>query len=144
MNLNLRATFTVAQACGRVMVDRGGAIVNIASQAAAQPRAGMAAYSSSKGAVVSLTRALALDLAPLVRVNSVAPGPITDTSGAKAARGSVGTDNDDALVAYAEMLPLKRTGRADEVARLIVFLASEAASFITGENVTIDGGRSLA
>lgn len=143
VDLNLRATFTTAQACAREMVERGGAIVNIASASATQPRPGMAAYAASKGGVVSLTRSLALDLGPSVRVNAVAPGPITDTKGA---RTSLPVDDDQveaALAAYGSAIPLKRTGRADEVARLVVFLASPAASYITAEVVSIDGGRSL-
>lgn len=143
IDLNLRATFTTTQACAREMVERGGAIVNIASASAAQPRPGMAAYAASKGGVVSLTRSLALDLGPTIRVNAVAPGPITDTKGA---RTSLPVDEDEveaALAAYGSAIPLKRTGRADEVARLVVFLASPAASYITAEVVSIDGGRSL-
>jgi NAD(P)-dependent dehydrogenase (short-subunit alcohol dehydrogenase family) len=143
IGLNLRATFTMAQACAREMVERGGAIVNIASASATQPRPGMAAYAASKGGVVSLTRSLALDLGPTVRVNAVAPGPITDTKGARTSLPVDDDEADAALAAYGSAIPLKRTGRADEVARLIVFLASPAASYITAEVVSIDGGRSL-
>jgi 3-oxoacyl-[acyl-carrier protein] reductase len=143
IGLNLRATFTTAQACAREMVERGGAIVNIASASAAQPRPGMAAYAASKGGVVSLTRSLALDLGPRIRVNAVAPGPITDTKGARTSLPVDPGDVEAALAAYGSTIPLQRTGRADEVARLVVFLASPAASYITAEVVAIDGGRSL-
>lgn len=143
IGLNLRATFTTAQACAREMVERGGAIVNIASASATQPRPGMAAYAASKGGVVSLTRSLALDLGPTVRVNAVAPGPIADTKGARTSLPVDPGDVEAALAAYGSAIPLQRTGRADEVARLVVFLASPAASYITAEVVSIDGGRSL-
>ena len=143
IGLNLRATFTTAQACAQEMVERGGAIVNIASASATQPRPGMAAYAASKGGVVSLTRSLALDLGPTIRVNAVAPGPITDTKGARTSLPVDPSDVEAALAAYGSTIPLERTGRADEVARLVVFLASPAASYITAEVVSIDGGRSL-
>ncbi len=143
IGLNLRATFTVSQACAREMLEQGGAIVNIASASAAQPRPDMAAYAASKGGVVSLTRSLALDLGPTIRVNAVAPGPITDTKGARTSLPVDESEVEAALAAYGSAIPLKRTGRADEVARLIVFLASPAASYITAEVVSIDGGRSL-
>lgn len=143
IGLNLRATFTMAQACARVMAERGGAIVNIASASATQPRRAMAAYAASKGGVVSLTRSLALDLGPAIRVNAVAPGPIADTRGARASLPDDPEAVELALAAYGRAIPLGRTGRADEVARLVVFLASPAASYITAEVVSIDGGRSL-
>ena len=144
MALNLRATFTLAQASAQLMVDQQrGSIVNVASASATQPRPGMAAYAASKGGIISLTRALARDLGPQVRVNAVSPGPITDTTGARRGLPSGDAAAAAAIAAYGDQLPLGRTGRADEVARLIVFLASEAASYITGEVVAIDGGRSL-
>ena len=92
---------------------------------------------------MSLTRALALDLGPTVRVNAVAPGPIADTRGARASLPDDPEAVEAALAAYGRAIPLGRTGRADEVARLVVFLASPAASYITAEVVSIDGGRSL-
>ncbi len=143
MALNLRAVFATAQACAREMLAAGGAIVNLASVAAIRPRPGMTAYSASKGAVVSFTKALSLDVGPTVRVNAVAPGPITDTAGARA---GLPQDLDQAAAAIAaagKRLPIGRTGTADDVARLILFLASDAAGFITGETVTIDGGSTL-
>ncbi|HUF97199.1 MAG TPA: glucose 1-dehydrogenase [Ilumatobacter sp.] len=143
MSLNVRAVFGLSQACARVMTTPGGAIVNVASYAAFRPRRGMVAYSTSKGAVISMTKALSVDLGPTVRVNAVAPGPITDTAGAAAGLPADPAAAAAAVHAVGATLPVGRTGRADDVARLIMFLASDAASFITGETVVIDGGRSL-
>ena len=147
LDLNLNGTFMVSQACAPFLqADGGGAIVNVASRAALQPTSGMAAYAASKGGVVSLTRALALDLSPSVRVNAVAPGPITDTAGAQRATATLraeGVYEDDPMAAFAATLPLQRTGKAIEVAQAICFLASDAASFITGSILHIDGGRGL-
>lgn len=143
MAVNLRSTFALARACAHTMTMSGGAIVNIASHAARRPSRGMAAYSASKGGVVSLTRALAIDLGPSIRVNAVAPGPITDTAGARAGLPEDHERAESMLAARAASLPAGRTGRSDDVACLVVYLASDAASFMTGQIVTIDGGRSL-
>ena len=113
----------------------GGAIVNIASVNAEIAVAGQAHYAASKGAVAALTRAAAVEAAPLgVRVNAVAPGGIRTPMTAERLV-------DPAQVAwFAERVPLGRVGEAVEVAEVIEFLLSERASYITGELLFADGG----
>jgi len=150
--INLRGAFAMAQACAPLLAesardDRPSAIVNIASRTAARPPRGMVAYATSKAGIVALTQSLALELAPRVRVNAVAPGPIADTAAARRAQEErAGAGGDIAAIdrAVGARVLLGRTGRADEVARAIVFLASEAASFVNGALLAIDGGDATA
>ena len=95
----------------------------------------MIAYNASKGAVVSLTRDMAVKLAPHgVRVNAIAPGPfLTDMMNHI-------RDDEQRLAAYESLLPLGRSGREDDIKGVVVFLASEASRFITGQTVVGDGG----
>ncbi|MBO0729283.1 MAG: SDR family oxidoreductase [Acidimicrobiaceae bacterium] len=117
----------------------GGSIVNIASGAAVKPLEGLAAYSASKGGLASFSRVLALEAAPLVRVNVVAPGP-TLTHGIKAA--GMATERDTSGI-DATML-MERWGRPEEMADMIVFLSSDRASFVTGQMIHVNGGRTMA
>lgn len=112
-----------------------GSIVNISSRAYLG-NFGQFNYSMSKGGLVGLTRALALTLAPSVRVNAVAPGLI-ETEMALGIPDDVRTKMIDAI-------PAARMGRPEEVAELVAFLASDASSYITGEVLVIGGGRSLS
>jgi NAD(P)-dependent dehydrogenase (short-subunit alcohol dehydrogenase family) len=110
----------------------GGAIVNVASVAALRVGAGASdAYTAAKGGVLALTRTLAVAHAPAVRVNAVVPGPIDtpmlDAAGESARR-------------LRELVPLGRLGRPEEVAWMILFLSSEAASYCTGQFYVVDGG----
>jgi NAD(P)-dependent dehydrogenase (short-subunit alcohol dehydrogenase family) len=117
----------------------GAAVVNVASTLAlgAIPRA--AAYCASKGGLVQLTRALALDLAPEgIRVNAVCPGAV-DTSMLRVDRGD-GLEADERIKRLAAIHPLRRVGRPEEIARLILHLGSEEAGFTTGVAWPIDGG----
>ena len=142
LDVNLKGALNVSQACGRRMRDlgRGGAIVNIASIQGLHPRAGKAAYASSKAGLIALTKVLAQELAPHgVRVNAVAPGPVL-TEGATAAGGD---GSEAARAAYIARLPLGRFGRPDEIAVAVQFLASPAAGWITGATLVIDGGALL-
>ncbi len=135
MAVNARAPFFCAQEAARLMGDRGGCIVNVASHFGLVGRAERAAYAASKGAVVQLTRALAVEWAARgIRVNAVAPGPV-DTPLTASTLG-------DPVVraGFLERLPLGRIGRPDDIAATIVFLASDAASFITGHVLVVDGG----
>ena len=114
---------------------QAGAIVNISSRAYLG-NFGQFNYSMSKGALVGLTRALALDLAPTVRVNAVAPGLIgTEMSMA------IPAEIRDKMVAA---IPLGRMGLPEEVAEVVAFLVSEDSGYITGEVITVGGGRSLS
>jgi NAD(P)-dependent dehydrogenase (short-subunit alcohol dehydrogenase family) len=139
LEINLRGTFLTAREAARTMTG-GGAIVTIASTAALQPDADepTAHYNASKAGVVAITKQLAVELAPRgIRVNTICPGVI-DTPMLRMM--------DDPVAGEAflrEGVPLRRLGRPAEVAETIAFLASNAASYITGVAVPVDGGLSL-
>lgn len=137
IDINLNGAFRVARAALRhMMARRSGNIVNSASIVGVMGRPNMAASSASKGGVLSLTRALALDAAPYgVRVNAVVPGFI-DTPMIK-------TLPHNMRQTLAHQHPLGRLGTASEVANAVVFLASDEASFITGAHLMVDGGFSV-
>ncbi|KUP90807.1 SDR family NAD(P)-dependent oxidoreductase [Tritonibacter horizontis] len=132
MNLNLTSTVTMIKACLPHMSK--GAIVNVASQAGRDGGGGGAvAYATSKGAVMTLTRGLAKELGPDIRVNALCPGMIdTDFH-------NIFT-KDEARRNVEAATPLKRQGTPEDVANLVAYLASDDAAFLTGTNVDINGG----
>ena len=134
MDVNLKSVYLVTKAVVPYMKD-GGAIVNFSSQAARDGGGfGALAYAAAKGGVLTLTRGLAKNLGPKgIRVNCVSPGLINTTFHDKFTKPEIRTN-------AAAANPLKREGDAAEVAELVVFLASDAASFINGDSIEINGG----
>jgi NAD(P)-dependent dehydrogenase (short-subunit alcohol dehydrogenase family) len=141
INVNLKGTFFASQAALPSLRERRGNIVNVASESGIMGNPRCTVYCASKGGVVNLTRSMAIELAPTVRVNAVCPGPIeTDMtrSGAPA-----GVDYDEYHKTLTQYPYLKRIGSPDEVAQAILYLASDAAAFVTGAMLSIDGGSTV-
>jgi NAD(P)-dependent dehydrogenase (short-subunit alcohol dehydrogenase family) len=135
MDINVKGTYFCSRAALPALEENGGgAIVNLASIAGLEGYGGATAYCTSKGAIVNLTRSMALELAPTVRVNCVCPG-VVDTD---MARNGLSDDGD--LSAQAEWHPMKRVATAEEVAAAILYLASPEAGFVTGVALPVDGG----
>jgi NAD(P)-dependent dehydrogenase (short-subunit alcohol dehydrogenase family) len=140
MDINLRSVFDLTRLAVPLLRERRGTIVNVSSVTGSRAFPGVLAYCVSKAAVDQLTRCLALELAPLgVRVNAVNPGVVRTELHR---RGGMGEEAYRAfLERSATTHPLGRVGEPEEVAELIVFLASPHAAWITGATVAIDGGR---
>ena len=134
LDVNLKAPFLLGWTIGRAMRARGeGTIVNVADWAGERPYRDYLPYCVSKAGIVALTRALAKELAPTVRVNAVAPGPVLPPD-------DFGPEE---LAAIRRATPLGRIGTPEDVARAIRFLAEEA-DFSTGSILHVDGGRGIA
>lgn len=131
IDTNLMGAFFCCKAVGPYMIQQGGGrIINISSRIGLQGMANRVAYCASKGGLIQLTRALALEWAPYnILVNSVAPGLINTPETSKAIQEGKAAE-----------IPLKRAGEPEEIAPLIVYLASEACTYMTGEVILIDGG----
>lgn len=144
MSVNVGSIYLTARFGIPEMIKRGGgAIINVASVQGHACQENVAAYATTKGAIHTLTRSLALDYARQgIRVNSVSPGSIRTPILERAARGDNGTDADveAAYKRFGEAHPIGRIGEPEEVAELIAFLCSSKASFCTGADYRIDGG----
>lgn len=134
ISVNLNGMFYVAQqAARRMLADDGGVILNMGSTNAVMGYHYYADYNASKAGVIELTRSMALELGPKIRVNAICPGFIMTPMQEAEYTPKMRQD-------FEEKLPLRRLGRPEDVAALFAFLASDEASFITGEYIVIDGG----
>jgi NAD(P)-dependent dehydrogenase (short-subunit alcohol dehydrogenase family) len=138
VGVNLTGTFNCLRAAIPVMLERGGGtVVNVASLTGVRPTMGEGPYSAAKAGVIALTQSAALEAAPTVRVNCVAPGMI------RTPLTKMVTDTPEWLAGAEAGTPLGRVGEAREVADVVTFLASDAASYITGQTIVVDGGSIL-
>jgi len=137
IDLNLNGTFYCAQSIARHMMQAGGGvIVNIVANFGLRAAPGLAHSAAARAGVISLTRTLALEWAKYgIRVNAVAPGVVM-TEGALAEM----LINPEAIERIERAIPLKRLGTPEDVANLVMFLVSDAAAYITGETIAVDGG----
>jgi 2-deoxy-D-gluconate 3-dehydrogenase len=150
ININLKGMFFHSQAAAHEMIKSGsgGKIINMASMDGLHPtRMELSHYNASKGGVIMLTKALALEFAQYgILVNAIAPGPIM-TPGAAAMADSLqarGVDLNVQTEIFFTRLPLNRLGEPDDIAKVALFLASEAANYMTGSLVLVDGGYLLS
>lgn len=138
--VNLKGMFLLSKFCVPKMLEGGGGtVVNVASVQGFAAQKGVAAYSASKGGAIALTRAMAVDFAPSVRVNCVCPG-VVDTPMLREAAAMLADVPDRASMQSGMLSPMQRVARPEEIASAIVFLASPHASFITGAALVVDGG----
>ena len=140
VDLNLTGVFHGIRAGAPLIRDAGGgAIVSTASISGTRPAAGEAAYSAAKAAVAALTASAALEYAPAIRVNAVSPGMI-HTAMTDLLLTERGMNEADWMVSKT---PLARVGTPEDIADVVLFLCSDAARFVTGQNVVVDGGMTL-
>jgi 3-oxoacyl-[acyl-carrier protein] reductase len=142
LTMNVRSVFLVCKlALPQLRKRPGSSIVNVASIGARRPRRGMVIYNASKAAVLTLTRGLATELAPAIRVNAV--NPVASETGF--VKNALGTDtfDDESRRALVAEIPMGRLAMPADVANSVLFLASESAAFLTGVCLDVDGGRGI-
>lgn len=142
LDVNLKSLFLMVKyTVPLIRANGGGAIVNVSSGQALASQRNVVAYTASKGAIVAMTRAMAVDYAPEgIRVNSVCPGSI-DTPMLRASARAMNPDDPEAVLAeWGRAHPIGRIGQPREVANAILFLACPLSSFVTGTDLRIDGG----
>ena len=134
MSVNLKGTFICTQKVSRYMMkQRTGAIINMASVIGLMGNAGQANYAASKGGMIAFTKSCAKEFSSRnIRVNAIAPGFI-ETEMTKLL-------SEEVIAKYAEVIPLKRMGKPEDVANLCLFLASDNSNYITGQTIQVDGG----
>jgi len=142
VGVNCRGVFNLCRAALPTMTEHGGVIVTIGSISAVVADPAMALYNASKGFVQALTRSIAVDHGPVVRCNTIQPGWVTTemSDDAFALAGDPDAARRDALARH----PAGRLGTPDDIAAAVVWLASEDASFVTGQCLTVDGGLTAA
>jgi 7-alpha-hydroxysteroid dehydrogenase len=137
IDLNLKSVWAGSIAAARVMEESGGAIINISSRTAFGPQKKNGPYAASKAATNSLTETLSAELAPKIRVNAIAPGPVPTQNFYE----STGTSAEQVgALEQAMDIPLKRLGKVEDIGAAVVFMASPAASWITGQCLYVTGG----
>jgi len=136
IDINLKGYFLMAQACAKEMVkQKSGVIINIASVAAIIGFSGLVHYCASKGGIVAMSKAMALELAPMgIRINCIDPGSI-DTPGTHTMDMT-----EEQKAAMMAPIPMKRSGNSEEIANAVLFLASDESSYMTGSTMVVDGG----
>jgi NAD(P)-dependent dehydrogenase (short-subunit alcohol dehydrogenase family) len=139
IDVDLKAIFFVTQAAAKVMKEqKSGVIINIASLAGVVINQGLSPYSAAKAGVIHLTKAQAIELARYnIRVNCVAPAYVETDLNRKS------LSDEKYLKSLLDPTPMKRLGTIDEIAGPVLFLASDAASYMTGATIVVDGGRSI-
>lgn len=137
--LNLKGVWLGSTIAARAMSADGGAIINISSRSAYGPQVKNGPYGAAKAAVNSLTTTLAVEVAPKIRVNAVAPGPIPTEN----FDDCMGTDTEEKRAKLLEMIgiPMGRYGMPEDIAAAVVYLASPASSWVTGQCLYVTGGR---
>lgn len=146
LDLNLKGTFFCSKAAAEQMIKQGqgGKIINLASIDGIHPSGMTSHYSASKGGIIMLTKAMALELAQnRILVNAIAPGSII-TPGTEAVRGGLseqmGVPPEAILDNFMPRVPLQRMGHPDDIAKVVLFLSSSASDYITGDVIVADGG----
>jgi len=139
--VNLKGVFLCCQAVGNHMIEKksGGSMINVASISGHIPEVNGGAYTPSKAGVIGLTRLLAVEWSKYnIRVNAISPGPVMTPLQRKA------YPNEKLLAARNNSIPMRRHGTPEEIAKTVVFLASNDSSYITGEEITVDGGSQIS